>query len=349
MGAIGRDWDWSPKAGLPLRAPKRFAPKLPCQNSARLWSGARQRRFPPSVPTVVLGGQYAPLGGGAATRRRRKKDKGRRSIWAVRGMPPARILSGIGRYLTQVTVTGRLMWPVRGRRRPFAPGCPAAIGRPGEVKRQLARSCAYLRLAATLSLSAQVQLPANTRNDLRLWLQAALRSTQRRQDAPTQRGSGLWLLPLACYRAGAPWRRRVILASLAPFPLQNVKEQAPERRTRSILPLFSGNATKSFVYRRRRGLREKRRRGTPVRFFRQFPAGRALLMNWTKPRRGVSPPCPQTVSKVRTDAGRRRPTFTASRGRLASQQQKRAVLDATGGGQDRSVWHVWFDGMAGRI
>jgi hypothetical protein len=31
-----------------------------------------------------------------------------------------------------------------------------------------------------------------------------------------------------------------------PLPLQNVKEQARERRTRATLPHFDGNATKNF-------------------------------------------------------------------------------------------------------
>ncbi len=60
LAAIGGGF---PKAELPFRAPKRFAPKPPRQNSARLWSAARQRRFPPSLPAAGYGRSLRAVGG----------------------------------------------------------------------------------------------------------------------------------------------------------------------------------------------------------------------------------------------------------------------------------------------
>jgi len=64
-------------------------------------------------------------------------------------------------------------------------------------------------------------------------------STSRSSGSLDGLGEGL---SFSC-RGEAPWRRRIIPASPAPFPLQNVKEQARERRTRAILPRFDGNTT----------------------------------------------------------------------------------------------------------
>jgi hypothetical protein len=88
-------------------------------------------------------------------------------------------------------------------------------------KRQSATTCNYLQLSATLSLSARLKPPGD------LGLFTALARAFHPLAAPKRLGGGGSFLP-----------------SRPHFPLQNVKEQARERRTGATLPQFSGIACK---------------------------------------------------------------------------------------------------------
>jgi hypothetical protein len=96
--------------------------------------------------------------------------------------------------------------------------------------------------------------------------------TQRRKEDPA---FGFFLHP-SSFRLFLP----------APFPLQNVKEQAPERRTRFMLPLFRGNATKSFLHRRIRGTHRSGggKQFPPVPFPQKWPPRGAKVANEKKER-----------------------------------------------------------------
>jgi hypothetical protein len=109
----------------------------------------------------------------------------------------------------------------------------------------------YLHVPATLSLSAGLQqaalwvFPRPWGRHFNLQPSASCRAGLSRQlvrhsfsDGGSSGDGG------SQAKAGHP----CLPSPFAPFPLQNVKEQARERRTGSTLPRFDGNAAKKFIY-----------------------------------------------------------------------------------------------------
>jgi hypothetical protein len=122
--------------------------------------------------------------------------------------------------------------PVRGRQIRFMAASPAA------VKRQVACTCMYLHVPATLSLSGRLKPTATGEGFQR---QGAKRQGRKEDRASASCGTGMSRQSLAT--AGAPWRRRVVLSPL-PWPAAKCQRtRARERRTWATLPRFDGNAT----------------------------------------------------------------------------------------------------------